>query len=95
MESKNHVSLAGRLVADPELRKTSTGKSVCSMRLATNDTKTAQFHTVVAWESMADTAAKLSKGAEIAVEGRLQTRSYEIEGQKRYATEVIATALAA
>ena len=62
--SYNRVQLAGRrLVADPDLKYTPSGKAVCRMRLATNDTKVAQFHDIVAWEVVAETAAEsLRKG---------------------------------
>ena len=56
--SYNRVQLAGRLVADPDLKYTPSGKAVCRIRLATNDTKVAQFHDIVAWESIAETAAE-------------------------------------
>jgi hypothetical protein len=64
------VQLAGWLVADPNLKYTPPGKTVCRMRLAHNDTKVAQFHDIVAWEGVAETAAEsLRKGAAVAVEG--------------------------
>jgi single-strand DNA-binding protein len=90
--SYNRVSLGGRLVADPELRYTPTGKALCRMRVATNDTREAQFHDVVAWEETAEKAAEsLSKGAAVVIEGRLQTRSWEAQdGTRRRATEVVA-----
>jgi len=92
--SYNRVQLAGRLVADPELRSTGTGKAVCRMRVATNDTREAQFHDVVAWEALAESASTLHKGAAVIVEGRLQTRSWEAaDGSTRRATEVIAAAV--
>src|SRR6266540_3337524 len=72
--SHNRVQLAGRLVADPDLKYTPSGKAVCRMRVATNDTRVAQFHDIVAWEKVAETAAEsLRKGAAVTVEGRLQT----------------------
>jgi single-strand DNA-binding protein len=87
----NRVKLAGRLVADPEIRYTTTGKAVCTLRLATNDTRDAQFHDVVAWEQVAETAGTLTKGSAIAVSGRLQTRSWEAaDGSRRRTTEIIA-----
>jgi single-strand DNA-binding protein len=91
------VQLAARCVADPELRYTPTGKSVCRMRLATNDTRQAQFHSVIAWEGLAEHAAQsLRKGAAVLVEGRLQTRSWEAaDGTTRYATEIVASAVKA
>ena len=94
--SINRVQLAGRLVADPELRHTSTGKAVCRMRVATNDTREAQFHSVVAWQELADSAARsLRKGDPVLVDGRLQTRSWEAaDGSPRRATEIVASAVA-
>jgi single-strand DNA-binding protein len=91
------VQLAGRCVADPELRYTPTGKSVCRMRVATNDTREAQFHSVIAWEALADSAAQaLRKGTAVLVEGRLQTRSWEAaDGTTRSATEIVASAVKA
>jgi single-strand DNA-binding protein len=91
------VQLAARLVADPELRYTPTGKSVCRMRVATNDTRQAQFHSVIAWEALAEHAAQsLRKGAAVLVEGRSQTRSWEAaDGTTRYATEIVASAVKA
>jgi single-strand DNA-binding protein len=91
----NRVQLAGRLVADPDLRYTPSGKAVCRMRLATNDTQTAQFHDIVAWQALADSSAEsLRKGATVAVEGRLQTRTWEAgDGSPRRATEIVASAV--
>ncbi len=90
------MQLAGRLVADPDLKYTPSGKAVCRMRLATNDTKVAQFHDIVAWEGVAETAAEsLRKGAAVTVEGRLQTRTWQAtDGSQRRATEIVASAVA-
>jgi single-strand DNA-binding protein len=95
--SYNRVQLAGRLVADPDLRYTPSGKAVCRMRVATNDTREAQFHDVVAWQGIAESAAEsLRKGAAVTIEGRLQTRSWEApDGSPRRATEIVASAVAA
>jgi len=95
--SYNRVQLVGRLVADPDLRSTPSGKAVCRMRVATNDTREAQFHDVVAWEALAETAAEsLRKGAAVAVEGRLQTRTWDAaDGSPRRATEIVASAVVA
>lgn len=96
-KSYNRVQMAGRLVADPELRYTPSGKAVVQMRMATNDTRDAQFHDVIAWEQVAETAAEtLTKGSKVIVEGRLQTRTWETaDGSKRRATEIIASAVTA
>jgi single-strand DNA-binding protein len=93
--SYNRVQLAGRLVADPDLRHTPSGKSVCRMRVATNETREAQFHDVVAWEALADSSAgSLRKGATVTVEGRLQTRTWQAaDGSPRRATEIVASAV--
>ena len=95
--SYNRVSLAGRLTADPDLRYTPSGKAVVRLRVATNDTREAQFHDVVAWEQDAETAAEtLTKGSKVIVEGRLQTRTWEAaDGSKRRATEIVASAVTA
>jgi single-strand DNA-binding protein len=56
---------------DPDFKYTPSGKAVCRMRLATNDSKVAQFHDIVAWETVAESAAdSLRKGAAVTVEGR-------------------------
>ncbi len=95
----NCVTLIGRLVADPELRTTTSGKSVANFRIAVDrsfakagEQRQADFITVVAWESTADFVSKyFSKGSMIAIQGSIQTRSYEdSNGNKRTATEVLA-----
>ncbi len=95
--SYNRVEIAGRLTADPELRYTPSGKAVCSFRVATNDTRVAEFHSVVVWEQLAETAAEtLTKGSKVIIEGRLQTRSWEAaDGSKRRATEIVASKIRA
>ncbi len=95
--SYNRVELAGRLTADPELRYTPSGKAVCRLRVATNDTRQAQFHDIVAWEQVAETAAEtLTKGSKAIVEGRIQTRAWEAaDASKRRATEIVANKVCA
>lgn len=93
----NKVFLIGRLVADPEIRATQGGMQVASYRLAVNrrkkqdGTQEADFFTCVAWDKAADFVSKyLSKGRKIAVEGRLQSRSYDAQdGTKRHVVEVM------
>ena len=89
----------GRLVADPELRMTTTGKEVTAFRIAvdrplTKDkiAKEADFFTVVAWGKNAVFVNKyFKKGSPIAIHGRLQSRSYEDRGgEKKTAVEIIA-----
>lgn len=95
----NCVTLMGRLVADPELRTTSTGKSVCTFRIAVDrsfaragEQRQADFITIVAWENTANFVCRyFTKGSMIAIQGSIQTRSYEdSNGAKRTAFEVVA-----
>ena len=96
----NCVTLMGRLVADPELRTTQTGKSVATFRIAVDrsfvkqgEQRQADFITIVAWESTANFVCRyFQRGSMIAVQGRIQTRNYEDStGAKRTAFEVLAT----
>lgn len=96
----NCVTLMGRLVADPELRTTTSGKSVATFRIAVDrsfvkqgEERKADFITIVAWNSTADFVSRyFSKGSMIAIQGRIQTRSYEdSNGNKRTAFEVVAS----
>ena len=97
--SVNKVILVGRLGQDPELNYTNSGTAVCNMRLATNDSytnrdgervETTEWHDVVAWGRQAETCGEyLSKGRQIYVEGKLETRSWDDrDGNTRYNTEV-------
>lgn len=95
----NKVILIGHLAADPESRTTQSGIAQCTLRLAVQrrfanaqGQREADFFPIVCWRQTAEFAAKhLSKGRKIAVEGSLQTRSYDAQdGSKRYVTEVIA-----
>ena len=90
----NHVSIQGRLVRDPELRRTNTGKAVCSFTIACDKPGKdagASFIDCVAWDKTAEFVNNyFMKGDAIIVEGRLETRQYETkDGQKRTATEVV------
>ena len=91
----NVVVLMGRLTADPEVKTTPNGNSVCSFSIAVNrsyDREKTDFVDVVAWRNTAEFVGKyFSKGQMIVVKGALQTRTYEDkEGQKRKITEVLA-----
>lgn len=97
----NKVVLIGRLTKDPELRFTpGTGTAVTTLTLAVDryNTKTGQkeadFIPIVIWGKQAEsTANHLVKGSQVAISGRIQTRSYEAkDGGKRYVTEVVADA---
>lgn len=96
----NCVTLMGRLVADPELRTTPTGKNVATFTIAVDrsfvrqgEQRQADFIRIVAWESTANFVCRyFAKGSMIAIQGRIQTRTYEdSNGAKRNAFEVIAT----
>lgn len=97
----NKVIIIGNVTKDPEVRKTTTGKSVASFSVATNRVwkdqsgqkqEQAEFHNVVAWDWIADIVGQyLTKGSLCMVEGRLQTRSWDDQaGVKKYRTEIIA-----
>lgn len=94
----NKVILTGRLMKDPDIRYTTSGKSVASFSLAVDrrhsseQGPTVDFIPCIAWTKLADWAGNyLSKGSKVLLEGRLQVRSYDgQDGTKRYVTEVIA-----
>ena len=92
----NKVVLIGRLTADPELRKTGNETSVASFSLAinrpTSNEPEVDFINVVAWEKYAENVKKyLTKGSQVAIEGRIQTRNYtDKDGNIKYVTEVVA-----
>ncbi len=92
----NKVILIGRLVADPELRHTQSGTAVCRYRLAVDrpikkeGQQNVDFLNCLAWNKNAEFASRhLHKGTKIAVEGRIQTGSYEKDGVKHYTTDII------
>lgn len=89
----NKVTLIGRLGTDPELKATKTGKNVCMLNIGTGkgEEKT-EWHRVLVWDKQAETAAKyLRKGSQVYAEGKIQTRSWEDKGQKKYSTEINAS----
>lgn len=94
----NSVVLIGRMTKDPELRFTQAGKAVASFTLAVdrpfknaNGEKETDFINCVQWGKGAEIIAQYTaKGSLVAVEGRLQVRSYEKDGQRRWVTEVVA-----
>ena len=92
----NKVILIGRLTSAPEVMNTQSGKAVARYRLAVDRQRKkdgqqeADFISCVAWDKGAEFAHRyLSKGTKIAVEGRIQTGSYEKDGVKHYTTDVI------
>lgn len=95
----NKVILIGFLAADPDFSTTQSGISRCTLRLAVqrrfagpDGKRESDFFNVICWRNTADFAARyFEKGRRIAVEGSLQTRTYDAQdGSKRYVTEVIA-----
>lgn len=101
MAGINKVILVGNLGKDPELRHTPQGQAVCNFPIATSETwndkngqkqERTEWHRIVVWGKLGELCGKyLSKGRQVYVEGRLQTRAWDDkEGQKRYTTEVVA-----
>lgn len=97
----NKCILIGNLGADPEVRYTPSGQAVANFRIATSENWTdregqkqerTEWHRIVAWGKLAELAGEyLSKGRQVYIEGRLQTRQWDDrEGQKRYTTEIVA-----
>ena len=95
----NKVFLIGRLTRDPELRYTGNNTAVASFALAVQRNfanqqgeREADFFNITVWRKQAENVKNyLTQGSQVAIEGRLQTRSYDdANGQKRYVTEVVA-----
>lgn len=100
----NSVVLVGRLTRDIELRKTQSGLSVASFTIAcdrrlsqeqkNNNEQSADFINCVAWRGSADFLGKYArKGDTVGVEGKIQTRNYDRDGQRVYVTEVLANSV--
>lgn len=93
----NTVNLIGHLTKDIELRKTQSGKSYARFTLAVNrrtkneqGKQDADFISCVVWDKRAETMYQyLGKGSQIGIEGRIQTGSYERDGQRVYTTDVV------
>lgn len=100
-EGLNQVNLLGNLGADPELRVTQGGQAILKLRMATTETyldknnarqERTEWHRITVFGKRGEGLARiLTKGDRIFVSGRLQTSSYEKDGEKRYSTEVVAT----
>jgi single-strand DNA-binding protein len=99
--SVNKVILVGNLGKDPELRYTAGGTAVCNFSLATtenykdrdgNRQEKTEWHNIVVWRQLAEICGKyLTKGKQIYIEGKLQTRKWEDrDGNSRYTTEIVA-----
>lgn len=98
----NKVFLIGRLTRNPELRYTSSNVAVATFSLAVNRNFTnqdgereADFINIQVWKKLAENCGKyLTKGSQIAIDGRIQTRTYDAQnGSKRYVTEVVAESI--
>ncbi len=100
MGSVNKVILIGNLGADPELKYTPSQRPLCNLRIATTEVfkdkagqrqEKTEWHRVTVWGDQAENCNKyLAKGRSVYVEGRLQTRTYDKDGQKHYATDIVA-----
>ena len=97
----NHATLIGRLGKDPEVRFTQGGTAVCNFSMATSESWTGadgqrqertDWHNIVVWGKMGEACGNhLSKGSQVAVTGRIQTRKYQDRQQQdRYVTEIVA-----
>ncbi len=94
----NKVVLTGRLTRDPEMRSLASGKNVTTFTVASNEfigggREKAEYHPVVTWDRLAEIAGTyLGKGQQVAIEGRLQTRSWDDDrGQRHWKTEIVAS----
>lgn len=101
MSGVNKVIVVGRLGTDPEVKTVSNGNTVARLSIATSEAwndkdgqkqERTEWHRVVVWGKLAELCGKyLSKGRQVYLEGRLQTRSWEDQqGQKKYTTEIVA-----
>ena len=97
----NKVIIVGNLGQDPEIKYTAGGAAVTTLSIATSDSwkdkdsgmdqERTEWHRVVLWRRLAEIAGEyLKKGSKDYIEGQLQTRKWEQEGQTRYTTEIIA-----
>ena len=100
MAGLNRVMLIGRLGRDPEMKYTQQGTAICNMTIATSENWTdkntgekqekTEWHRCVSFGKQAEVLGKyLVKGSQVYVEGKLQTRQYEKDGQTHYATEIV------
>ena len=99
----NKVILLGHVGAEPEVRAIDGGTKVARISIATTERYTdknnqkqeaTEWHNVTLWRGLADVVDKyVHKGSQVYVEGKIRTREYEANGEKRYATEIIAEEL--
>jgi single-strand DNA-binding protein len=100
---KNSVRLIGHMGAAPEVKNLDNGNKMARFSLATNEVyldkkgekqTNTDWHNVVAWGKTAELAEQLlQKGTEVAIEGKLTTRTWEKDGEKKYITEVVVNEL--
>jgi single-strand DNA-binding protein len=96
----NRVVLIGNVGKDPEIRYTTSGVPVVTFSLATSEMwkdkdgmqqERTDWHNVIAWRKLAEIIQEIvKKGSRLLVEGKIQTRSFEKNGEKRYVTEIVA-----
>jgi single-strand DNA-binding protein len=102
MSGVNKVILVGHLGQDPEIRYMADGTAVANFNIATSESwkdkqtgekrERTEWHRIVAWRGLGELCGKyLSKGRQVYIEGKLQTRSWEKDGVTRYTTEIVAT----
>ena len=102
MSGLNKVMLIGRLGNDPEIRYTPDGTAVANFSIATSEEwkdknsgekkERTEWHRIVAWRKLGELCGEyLSKGRQVYIEGKLQTRSWEKDGVTRYTTEIVAS----
>jgi len=96
----NKVLLAGRLTRDPEMRALASGKHVTQFSVATteyagNGKERPEYHNIVTWDRLAEICGRyLGKGQQVAIEGRIQTRTWDDDkGLRHWKTEIVATAV--
>ena len=96
----NKVLLTGRLTRDPEMRALASGKHVTQFSVATNEyagngKERPEFHNIVTWDRLAEICGRyLGKGQQVALEGRIQTRTWDDEkGARHWKTEVVANSV--
>lgn len=99
MAGLNKVLLIGNLTRDPEIRYSKSGTAVANFSIATNESwrdqqgqkqERVEFHSLVSFGKQAEVLGKyLVKGSQVYIDGKLQTRQYEKDGQTHYATEII------
>ncbi len=101
MAGINKVIIVGRLGQDPEMKAVGQGSTVTRLNVATSENWTdkngqkqerTEWHRITVWGKLAELCGKyLAKGRQVYIEGKLQTRSWEDNGQKKYATDIVAS----